>query len=368
MQVIDVEGHGGTIYGDQQLSQADMKALEKGWCYNFGKGSTARKEDTEEDFHPKAVPKHMYEPIFAKMQEAWRANSPKKHRIQPRVAGEQSSSSSSSSQASKSRSKEDGWNKNTSIRDGEHPWEEDEEIKDPYEQRPFHANHLPRSTTESRYEEMQRKTKADRARRVAEAKSNLIAMSRPFSFEKRENGQLKNSVVSKVEPIKPKKVKRKPWKEGDPLTPFLPSGPATRIVDQPRPQIAKSPPNFKELATSFEDAAEARKKEYKKFLEDKLEKAKVKPYKAARSKTGLTSREISKLTDGYITQVPTSLEEAKSMGQKIIDEEGTKIWKKYTGLTDVPESEADFEALRKTLLAKAQPKYSFQPTIGKGET
>ena len=65
------------------------------------------------------------------------------------------------------------------------------------------------------------------------------------------------------------------------------------------------------------------------------------------------SGDLSIITNGLITKVPTSLEEAKSIGQSVVTKEGTAAWKRVTGMDHVPSTAADFDAIKSSLLDKA---------------
>jgi hypothetical protein len=153
-EVIDVEVHGGK----RTEGKEEAQAKEKGWVYNVGNagGWEACEDEFEgESFHAKPVPAHVHEdPLhpswrvvlvpdpdpdvearFAAMEARWKQNSPSKAR-QPQP---------------KDEPKDGKWDTRTKIGEGEHPWEDPEAPKDPYEQKAFHANDLPHSTTEPRY-------------------------------------------------------------------------------------------------------------------------------------------------------------------------------------------------------------------------
>ena len=138
------------------------------------------------------------------------------------------------------------WHTLTKIRDGEHPWEDEEEVSDPYTQRCFKANALPKSTMEPRYLQMERKATEDRMKRVMESKKKLIAEARPFSFEKRENGQPRKERAPDPELAALKASHHKKLedrrnaamfdKDGNPKPPpFRPSGPATKLMHEDEP-------------------------------------------------------------------------------------------------------------------------------------
>jgi hypothetical protein len=67
----------------------------------------------------------------------------------------------------------------------------------------------------------------------------------------------------------------------------------------------------------------------------------------------MIKNKLSEITRGKIDMVPTSLNVAKAMAERMIQKAGKRYLKKYTGLEDIPQTEAEFKQMVMTLLMKA---------------
>ena len=62
--------------------------------------------------------------------------------------------------------------------------------------------------------------------------------------------------------------------------------------------------------------------------------------------------ELGGLTNGLITRVPTTLDDAKLMAQQVIEKVALPYWTKYTGLSKIPMTPEDFNEMVGQLMAK----------------